>query len=103
MALFSGCCADGAQGGEGLSALMGSKTAGDLHLHLHHPERLLGEIVGEGNLEVDEEPEHVVFEPVQAQQQVVSCSSFCPAAFGAAFFRRGRLRWKAMPSRTASQ
>jgi hypothetical protein len=48
VALFSGCCDDGAQGGEGLSAFGGAEASGYFDLHLHDPERLLSEIVGEG-------------------------------------------------------
>jgi hypothetical protein len=51
-------------------------------------------IVGEGNLEVDREPERVVFEPVRAEQQVISGSSFCSIAFGAGLFQA---RQAAMP------
>ena len=51
-ALSARCGDDGAQGGEGVSAMMGAEGTGDFHLHRHHPERLFGQVVGEGNLEV---------------------------------------------------
>ena len=102
-ALFGGRCDDRSQGCEGVSALGGAEAAGDFHFQFHHPERRLGEIVGEGNLEVDQEPQPVVFEPVQAEKPIVSGPAFRAAAFGACLSRRGRLRCQARPSRRASQ
>src|SRR6202521_3382693 len=40
---------------ENLRALEGPEAAGDLHLDLHHPQILFGEVVGEGHVEVGEE------------------------------------------------
>ena len=51
----------------------------------------LSEIVGERNLEVDQEPERVVFEPVQAKQQIVSGPAFRAAAFSAGLFEAGQV------------
>ena len=42
--------------------------------------RLLVQVVGEGDGEVDEEAQDVVFELVQSDEQVVSGAVFCPAA-----------------------
>ncbi len=50
----------------------GSEGAGDLHFHLHHAQRLLGVVVGEGDGEVGKEAQNVVFEFVQSDEQVVS-------------------------------
>jgi hypothetical protein len=72
---FSGGGGDGAEGGEVLSGVESSEAAGDFHLHLHHPERLFREVVGEGNLEVDEEAQDIVLELMQSAQQVLSRSS----------------------------
>ena len=43
-------------------ALEGPEAAGDLHLDLHHPQILFGEIVGEGHVEVSEETQGFGFE-----------------------------------------
>ena len=83
-----------------MSALGGAEAAGDFHFHFHHPERLFGEIVGEGNFEVDQEAQHVVFESVQAKQQIVSGPAFRAAAFGAPFFEAGKV---AMPGEALAQ
>jgi hypothetical protein len=56
VSLFSRGRDDGSEGGKGLRAFEGSERAGDFHFHFHHPQILLGQIVGEGNVEVDEEP-----------------------------------------------
>src|SRR3984957_5885209 len=64
------------QRGEGLSALHGTGSARDFHLHLHHAQRLFGEIVGEWNVEVAQEPQNVVFELVQPKEQVMARPAF---------------------------
>ena len=53
-------------------ALQGSESAGDLDLHLHHSQVLLGEVVGEGNSEVDEEPEGRLLEGLEPDEEIVS-------------------------------
>ena len=70
--LFSRRGDNGAEGGEVLSGVEGSESAGDFHLHLHHAQRLFREVVGEGNVEVDEEAQDVVLELMQPAQQVLS-------------------------------
>ena len=72
VSLLSGGGDDRPQRGEGLSALDGTESARDFHLHLHHAQRLFGEIVGEWNVEVDQEPQNVVFELVQPKEQVMA-------------------------------
>ena len=44
----------------------------DFHLDLHHPQVLLGLIIGEGDGEVSEESQDVAFELVQPDQKIVS-------------------------------
>ena len=56
-ALLSGRRNHGSEAGEVGGALRGSEAAGDFGLHLHHPQVLFGEVVGEGNREIGEEPE----------------------------------------------
>src|SRR5271168_1646891 len=46
---------DGPEERENPRALEGPEAAGDLHLDLHHPQILFGEVVGEGHVEVGEE------------------------------------------------
>src|ERR1700727_1440090 len=74
--LLSGGGDDRPQRGEGLSALHGTESARDFHLHLHHAQRLFGEIVGEWNVEVAQEPQNVVFELVQPKKQVMARPAF---------------------------
>ena len=62
---------DGAERGKVLSGVESSESSGDFHLHLHHAQGLFGEIVGEGNVEVDEEAQDVVFELMQPTQEVL--------------------------------
>ena len=76
VSLLSGGGDDRPQRGEGLSALDGTESARDFHLHLHHAQRLFGEIVGEWNVEVDQEPQNVVFELVQPKEQVMARPAF---------------------------
>jgi hypothetical protein len=52
---FSSGGDDGAERDEVLSGVESPEGAGDFHLHLHHAQRLFGEAVGEGRVEVDEE------------------------------------------------
>ena len=78
-AALSGGGDDGSEGGEVLGGGEGAEGAGDLHFDLHHAERLLSQVVGEGNGEVDEETQDVVFEPVQSDEEVVSGPAFVPA------------------------
>src|SRR5277367_501473 len=42
---------DGPEERENPRALEGPEAAGDLHLDLHHPQILFGEVVGEGHVE----------------------------------------------------
>src|SRR5690242_20857752 len=70
--VFSGGGDDGAERGKVLSGGEGSEGAGDFHLHLHHAQRLFSEVVGEGDLEVDEEAQDVVLELMQPAQQILS-------------------------------
>ena len=58
-AVLSGGGDDGSEGGEVLGGGEGAEGAGDLHFDLHHAERLLSQVVGEGNGEVDEETQDV--------------------------------------------
>src|SRR3984885_7620440 len=69
--LFSRRSDDGAERGEVLSGVESPESAGDFHLHLHHAQRLLGEVVGERDVEVDEEAQDVVFELMQPAQEVL--------------------------------
>jgi hypothetical protein len=55
LTLFSSGGDDGAERGEVLSGVESPEGAGDFHLHLHHAQRLFGEVVAEGRVEVDEE------------------------------------------------
>ncbi len=80
--LFSGRCDDGAEGGEVLSGVESAEGAGDFHLHLHHAQRLLGQVVGEGDVEVDEEAQGLVLEVMQPAQQVLSRPSLGLARWG---------------------
>jgi hypothetical protein len=62
VALFSGCCDDGAQGGEGLSAFGGVRKPPDILIFTFMIlSACSARLLVKGNLEVDEEPEHVVF------------------------------------------
>jgi hypothetical protein len=90
-AALSGGGDHGAERGEVLSGFESPEGAGDFHLHLHHAQSLFGEVVGEGNGEVGEEPQHIVFEPVQSDQQIVSGAMFRPAAIGGAPGQAGQL------------
>src|SRR5258708_13590579 len=63
---------DGAKAGEGVGAGHGAETAGYFHLDLHHPQVLLGQIVGEGNGEVIDEAQDIGFELMQSPQAIVS-------------------------------
>ena len=70
-ALLSGRRDDGAQAGEVGGALWGSEAAGDFGLHFHHPQVLFGEVIGEGNREIGEEPEGRVFEGLEPDEEIV--------------------------------
>jgi hypothetical protein len=61
---------------------------------------LFGEVIGERKLEVDEA--RVVFEPVQADEQIWALRFVRPLP-RPAFFNRGRLQSQARPSRKASK
>src|SRR5271157_1616693 len=71
---------DGAEAGEGPRAGHCSEAAGDFHLDLHHPQILLGLIVGEGDGEVVEESQHIGFELVQPDEEIVSRAMRRPSA-----------------------
>ena len=69
-ALLSGGRDHGAQAGEVDCALRGFEAAGDFGLHLH-PHIPFGEVVGEGNREIGEEPEGRVLEGLEADEEIV--------------------------------
>src|SRR5574337_1763342 len=71
-ALLSGRRDHRTQAREVFGALEGSESAGDFDLHFHHPQILLGEVVGEGNGEVDEEPEGRLLEGLEPDEEIVS-------------------------------
>ena len=73
---------DGAEGCEVVRGCEGSEGAGDLHFDLHHAQRLLGEVVGEGDGEVGEEAQDVVFELMQSHEEVVPGAALVPAFVG---------------------
>ena len=72
----------------------------DFHLDLHHPQVLLGLIIGEGDGEVSEESQDVAFELVQPDQEIVSGAMRRPSARSDPSGEGGRFRWKASPRRT---
>src|SRR5271154_4761848 len=62
---------DGPEERENPRALEGPEAAGDLHLDLHYPQILFGEVVGEGHVEVGEETQRFGFELLQPVEQIV--------------------------------
>ncbi len=80
----------GAEVGEGPGAGHCSEAAGDFYLDLHHPQIALGLIVGEGDGEVIAETQHIAFELVQPDQEIVSGAMGCPSA-GSDLSGEGRL------------
>ena len=48
------------------------EAAGDFGLHFHHPQILFGEVVGEGNREIGEEPEGCLLEGFEPDEEIVS-------------------------------
>ena len=94
--LLAGGCHDRTESGEVGRAFEGAKGSRDLHLDLHHPQSLFGEVVGEGNGEVIKEAQDVVLVLLQPL-------AGCVPAVVARFSNDGRERWKARPARTASQ
>ena len=71
---------DGAKAGEGSRAGEGSEAARDFHFSLHHPQVALGLVVGERDGEIIEEAQHVGFELVQPDQEIVSRAMGRPSA-----------------------
>ena len=65
-----------------LCGLERPEGSGDFHFDLHHPEGLFGQVVGEGDVEVDEEAQDIVFESVQSSQEIVSGTPFGLASIG---------------------
>ena len=63
---------DGAEEGEGPRAGHCSESAGDPRFDLPHPQIPFGLIVSEGDGEVIKESQHVGFELVQPDQEIVS-------------------------------
>ena len=81
----------------------GSESAGDFHFDPGHPDVLFGQVVGERDVEVDEEAEHVVLEGFEPGQEIEAGPMLeAPARLGPAL-QVGKARWKARPSRTACQ
>lgn len=60
----------GAQAGEVDGALWRSEAAGDFGLHLHYPQVLLGEIVGERNRKIGEDPEGRRLEALEPNEAI---------------------------------
>ena len=71
---------DGPEERENPRALEGPEAAGDLHLDLHHPQILFGEVVGEGHVEVGEETQRFGFELLQPVEQIVAGTLFAASA-----------------------
>ena len=94
--LLAGGGDDGAQGGEVGRPFEGAKCARDLHLDLHHPQSLFGEVVGEGNGEVIKEAQDIVLVGLEPLEQVVSGPSLGSAS--CPFFER---RQRAMEGEAA--
>src|ERR1700722_4442488 len=67
---------DGPEERENPRALEGPEAAGDLHLDLHHPQVLFGQVVGEGHVEIGEETQRFGFESLQPVEQIVAGSLF---------------------------
>src|SRR5271155_5757540 len=72
-------------------ALQGPETAGDLHLDLHHPQILFGEVVGEGHVEIGQEPQRFGFELFQPVEQIVARALFATPACVGLRLQRGQL------------
>ena len=88
---------DRAQIGEDACAFEGSEAAGDFHLHLHHAQVALGQIVGEGDGEVAKEAQDIVFVGLQPFEQIVTGPAFGPS-FGALIEgRRRAMKGEACP------
>jgi len=88
LALFAGGGDDGAQGGEALGALHGAETAGYFHSHLHHAQGLLGQIVGEGHLQIMSKAQHIRLEIAQTAQKIMARAAF----FARSLFHYGKRR-----------
>src|SRR5215469_4840720 len=61
-----------AEGDEGIGTLLRPEAARDFLLDLHHPPVPLRLVVGEGNVGIGEEAQHVFLAGAQAQQEVVT-------------------------------
>jgi len=93
VALLPGGRDDGPEKRENARALEGAETAGDFHLDLPSSSILFGEVVGEGHVEVGEEPQRLGFELLSACR-----ADWAGASFGTspALGRRLQLRQPAM-------
>ena len=80
-----------------------AERAGDFHFDLGHPDVLFGQVVGERDVEVDEEAQHVVLEGLEPGEQVETGPVLETAARSRVSRELGRGAWKAKPSRTAAQ
>ena len=66
-----------------MSSFEGSKAPRDFHFDLHHPQVLLSQVVCEGHVEVDHEPQRFGFERLQPFEQIVAGALFdAPARVG---------------------
>jgi hypothetical protein len=74
-AAFSGGGEGGAEAGEAGGAFEGAQATGDFHLHLHHAQILLGQIIGEAVKEAQD----VVLVALQPLEQVVTGTAFRPS------------------------
>ena len=92
---------DGSEGGEDLSAVKGAERAGDFHFHLHHPQVLLGQIVGEGDVEIGEEPQRFGFERLRPFEQIAAFALFGASARAGFLldFRQLAMEGEAEPNR----
>ena len=102
-ALLSGGGDDGPQADEDVSALEGPKAGRDFHFDLSHAQVLFGQIVGERDVEVDEEAQGLVLEGLEADEEIVAWTLLLSFSEPGAGSKAGRARWKASPSRTACQ
>jgi len=84
--LLSGGGEDGSEAGEVSGALESSERAGDFHFDLGHPNVPFGQVVGERDVEVDEEAEHVVLEDFEPDEEIEAGPALEAAARLAASF-----------------
>src|SRR5208283_4381777 len=71
-ALFSGGGDDGPEADEDFGAFEGPEAARDFHFDLGHAQVLFGQIVGERDVEVDEEAQGLVLEGLEPDEEIVA-------------------------------